>query len=170
MKKWLWIPILVILFFLYCCQRQEKADRRDVAPEGKGEKKAAIALTIGDNLNLAEEKMEKGEVSDGAVLLLDSVLLAKPREQWPEGFLESISSAKERFAEGDFSGAVARVTMALDLIKDPEDTGRSIESGGVAPLAKAMKRKIAEAREEFKKGNVDRGVISVLQALQLFAP
>ncbi len=170
MKKWLWIPILVILFFLYCCQKQEKVDQSDMASGSEGEKTAAIALTIGNNLDLAEENLVKGQVSEGAGLLLDSVLLAKPREQWPKGFVANVSSAKEQFAAGNVSGAVENVTMALDLVGLPEEIGLSTENGEVAPLAAVMKGKIEEAREEFKKGNVDRGVISILQALQLFAP
>jgi hypothetical protein len=40
----------------------------------------------------------------------------------------------------------------------------------MAPLAEVVKAKIAEAEDSFKEGKVDQGVISILEALQLFAP
>lgn len=170
MKKWLWIPILVILLFMFCCQKQDKAEQTGVATESGGEKVAAIAQTIENNLDLAVENLEKGQVGDGAGLLLDSVLLVKPHGQWPEGFADNISTAKEHFAAGNFLDAVGSVSEALDLITQPEDNEQSTESGEITPIAAIMKGKITEAKEEFKKGNADQGVISILEALQLFAP
>ena len=170
MKKWLWVPILVILFFLYCCQRQEKVEHADAATESGGETIAAIALTIGNNLDSAVESLERGQVAEGVGLLLDSVLLVKPHDQWPEGFAENIASAKEHFTAGSYSDAVGDVTNALDLIKQTEDREISSEGGEIAPVAAVIKEKIAEAKEEFTQGNVDRGVIAILEALQLFAP
>ncbi len=82
----------------------------------------------------------------------------------------NVSSAKEHFTTGNFSDAVGYVSKALNLIKQPVDTDQSTESGEIVPVAAIMKGKIAEAKEEFKKGNVDLGVISILEALQLFAP
>lgn len=170
MKKWLWIPILVILLFMFCCQKQDKAKQTGVATESGGEEVAAIAQTIENNLDLAVENLEKGQVGDGAGLLLDSVLLVKPHGQWPEGFADNISTAKEHFAAGNFLDAVGSVSEALDLITQPEDNEQSTESGEITPIAAIMKGKITEAKEEFKKGNADQGVISILEALQLFAP
>lgn len=170
MKKWLWIPILVILFFLFCCQTQDKVEQKDIAKQDKGEQIAAIAQTIGINLDLATESLEKGQLGDGTGLLLDSVLLVKPHDQWPEGFTTNVSSAKEHFAAGNFADAVGFVSKALNLIKQPDDIKHSTEGGEIAPLAAIMKGKIAEAKDEFKKGNEDQGVIAILEALQLFAP
>lgn len=170
MKKWLWIPILVILLFLFCCQKQDKAEQIGVATESGGEGIAAIAQTIENNLDLAVENLEKGQVGAGAGLLLDSVLLVKPHDQWPEGFSGHISSAKEHFTAGNFPDAVGSVSEALDLITQPDDTEQSTESGEITPVAAIMKGKITEAKEEFKKGNANQGVISILETLQLFAP
>jgi hypothetical protein len=169
MKKWLLIPILVILFFLLCCQSQEKAEETEVVEESGSGRIAAIAQTIANNLDLAVENLEKGQIGEGAGLLLDSVLLAKPNDMWPEGFSDNISTAKENFVTGNFSDAVGNVTKALNLIKQPEDAEQSAESGEMAPLAEIMKGKIEESKEQFKKGNPDGGVISILEALQLFA-
>jgi hypothetical protein len=170
MKKWLWIPILVILIFLFCCQKQDSTKQTGVATESGGEGIAAIAQTIGANLDMAVENLEKGQLGDGTGILLDSVLLVKPLDQWPEGFVGNVSSAKEHFTTGNFSDAVGYVSKALNLIKHPDDTDQSTESGAIASVAAAMKGKIVEAKEEFKKGNGDQGVIAILEALQLFAP
>ena len=170
MKKWLWIPILVILFFLYCCQGQEKVEHADTSTESGGETITEVARSIGRNLDSSVESLERGQVAEGVGLLLDSVLLVKPRDQWPEGFAENIASAKEHFTAGSYSHAVGDVTKALDLIKQTEDTELSPEGGEIAPVAAVIKEKITEAKEEFTKGNVDRGVITILEALQLFAP
>jgi hypothetical protein len=170
MKKWLWIPILVILFFLLCCQGQDKDEPTEIAEESGDEGVAAVAQTIATNLDLAVENLEKGQVGEGAGLLLDSVLLVKPHDHWPEGFGDNISSAKDNFTKGNFVDAVGYVTGALDLIKQPEKTAQSTGGGEIAPLAAVMKGKIAEAKEEFIKGNADGGVVSILEALQLFAP
>ena len=90
MKKWLWIPILVILFFLLCCQGNDKAEQTEMAGESNGGEIAAIAQTIANNLDLAAENLEKGQIGEGTGLLLESVLLVKPHDQWPEGFVDSL--------------------------------------------------------------------------------
>ncbi len=170
MKKWLWIPILVILFFLLCCRGKDKAEQTEMAGKSGGEEIAAVAQTIANNLDLAVESLEKGQIGEGAGLLLDSILLVKPHDQWPEGFVDSVSSAKDNFTTGNFSDAVGDVNNALDLIKQREEVEQPKESGEIAPLAAVMKEKIAEAKEGFKQGDADGGVISILEALQLFAP
>jgi hypothetical protein len=170
MKKWLWVPILVILIFLFCCQKQEKAEQTDLGTESEVAGIAAIAQTIASNLDLAVENLEKGQLGEGTGLLLDSVLLVKSQDKWPEGFVEYISSAKEQFEVGNFQDAVGNVTNALNLVKQPSDLEQSAESEKIAPLAAIMKGKISEAKEEFKKGNGDLGVVAILEALQLFAP
>ncbi len=170
MKKWLWVPILVILLFLFCCQKQDRAEQTVVETESGGEEIAAIAQTIGNNLDMAIENLEKGHLGEGTSILLDSVLQVKPLDQWPEGFVGNVSSAKEHFTTGNFSDAVGYVSQALKLITQPADSEQSKESGEIGPVAVIMKGKIAEAKEEFKKGNGDQGVISILEALQLFGP
>jgi hypothetical protein len=170
MKKWLWVPILVILFFLFCCQKKEKTEQMEIALEGEGEHISAIAETVGNNLDLAIEDLEKGQFGAGTGKLLDSVLLVKPQSQWPEGFVSNISTAKEFFETGNFSDAVEYVSKALNLVKLPDETKQSTESEKIAPVAAIIKGKIAEAKEEFKKDNADSGVIAILEALQLLAP
>jgi hypothetical protein len=170
MKKWLWVPILVLLFFLFCCQKQDEVEQIDVPEEGSGGKMAAIAQTIANNLDSAVKNLEKGRVSEGAGLLLDSVLLVKPRDQWPEGFEDHIASAKANFKVGNLNDAVGDVRDALGLIKPPEKSAQTADAGEVAPLAVAMKGKITEAKESFAQGNASQGVIAILEALQLFAP
>jgi hypothetical protein len=71
---------------------------------------------------------------------------------------------------GNFAGAVGNLNDALDLIKQSGESEQTTESGEIAPVAEVLKGKIAAAKEEFKKGNADLGVISILEALQLFAP
>lgn len=170
MKKWLWVPILVILIFLFCCKKQGKAEQTDPGTESGVAGIGAIAQTIENNLDLAVENLEKGQVGAGTGLLLDSVLLVKPQDQWPEGFVGNVSSAKDQFAAGNFPDAVGYVSKALSLVKRPENSEQSTESAMIAPLAAIMKEKIAEAKEDFKKGDRDQGVIAVLESLQLFAP
>lgn len=170
MKKWLLIPILVILIFLFCCQKQEISEKTSPVKEGRAGEPAAIAQTIGKNLDSAVENLEKGQVAEGTGLLLDSVLLVKPHDQWPEEFVGNISSAKDHFAEGNFASAVESVSKALELIEQPSDSEQSTESGEIASLAAIVRGKIEDAREEFIKGNGDLGVIVILEALQLFAP
>jgi hypothetical protein len=169
-KRWLWIPILVILVFLLCCRNQDNAEQTQVSEETMGGGIAAVAQAIENNLDLAVGNLENGRVGEGAGLLLDSILLVKPRDQWPAGFRDHIAQAKEHFAAGSFSDGVGEVTSALDLIKQPVDAVQSGEEGEIAPIAAILKGKIAEAKEEFKKGNADQGVIALLEALQLFAP
>jgi hypothetical protein len=170
MKKWLWVPILVILFFLFCCKNQDKAGQEKVVTESGSEGIASIAQKVESNLDLAVENLAQGQVGGGANLLLDSVLLVKPHDQWPVGFADNVSTAKEHFASGNFPDAVGCVSKALDLIKPPEDTEPSAESGEMASIAALMRGKISEAKVEFEKGNADKGVISILEALQLLAP
>ena len=170
MKKWLWAPILVILIFLFCCQKQEKAEQTDLGTESEVMGIAVIAQTIGNNLDLAVASLEKGQLGEGTGLLLDSVLLVKPQDSWPEGFVKYVSSAKEQFAAGIFADAVGNVTEALHLVKQSSDIEQPTESENIAPLAEIVKWKISEAKEAFQKGNGDLGVISILEALQLFAP
>jgi hypothetical protein len=170
MKKWLLIPILVILIFLFCCQKQKEVEQAELRTESGIAEPAAIAQTIGKNLDLAVENLEKGQLGEGASLLLDSVLLVKPQDRWPEGFVGNISAAKDQFTEGNISAAVGSISKALSLIKKTDESGQSTDSGEIAPLGAIMKGKITEAKEEFIKGNGDQGVIALLEALQLAAP
>ncbi len=170
MKKWLWVPILVILFFLFCCKNQDKAGQENVVTQSGSEAFAAIAQKVKTNLDLAVENLAQGQVGDGARLLLDSVLLVKPHDQWPAGFADDVSTAKEHFASGNIPDALGCVSKALDLIKPSENDEPSVESGEIASVASLMKEKISEVKEEFEKGNADKGVILILESLQLLAP
>jgi len=170
MKKWPWIPILIIMLIIFCCQKQETVEQAETETENAAEGIPAIAQKVAAYLDLAVENLAEGRISDGAGLLLDTVLLVKPREQWPEGFVEHISAAKEHFASDNFADGVGNVSAALDLIKTPVEMESSKEDGEISPLAALMKDKIEEAKDMFQKGDEDQGVASILEVLQLFAP
>jgi hypothetical protein len=170
MKYREWVLILVILLFIFGCQKQETAEQTGIETEKTAEEIPPIDEKVAANLDLAMESIAKGQVSDGASLLLDSVLLVKPDDQWPEGFVKHITEAKENFVSENISDGLGNVSAALNLLKRPEGTEQSEESGEIAPIAALIINKIEEIKEMFKKGEGDQGVISILETLQLFGP
>lgn len=54
--------------------------------------------------------------------------------------------------------------------KDTEKVQKKDEPARIAPIAEIMRDKILAAREEFKEGKADNGVILILEALQLISP
>ena len=182
MKKWLIIPILILLFIIFACKKPgEQAEMRAAKTDKQiQEKIAPIAQEVANNLDSALKAFQAGNAAEGAARLLDAVLLVKPRETWPEGFENAISQAKEKFQAGQFSAGVGLVSDALALIKPPvqaeeekeEVAGEDIEpqEREPAPVAEAVRNKILAAGEEFKEGNGDEGVILLLEALELLGP
>jgi len=170
MKKWLWIPILIIVLIVFCCQKQEKVEQTETETKNIVGEIPAIAQKVAVNLDLAVESLAKGQMSDGAGLLLDTVLLVKPHEQWPEGFVDHIAAAKEHFASDNFTDGAGNVSAALDLIKTSVETEPSEEGGEIASIATLIKDEIEKSKEMFKKGDVNQGVASILEVLQRFAP
>jgi protein involved in sex pheromone biosynthesis len=182
MKKWLIIPILILLFIIFACKKQgEQAEMRAAKTDKQlQEQDAPIAQEIATNLDTTIKAFQAGNAAGGAAKLLDTVLLVKPRESWPEGFESAISQAKEKFQAGQFSAGVGLVSDALALIRPPaqaeeekeEVAGEDVESQErePAPMAEAVRNKILAAGQEFKEGNGDEGVILLLEALELLGP
>ena len=53
---------------------------------------------------------------------------------------------------------------------DIEQAQKKEEPSQIAPIAQLMRGKILSAMDEFKKGNADKGVIFILESLQLLGP
>jgi hypothetical protein len=182
MKKWLIIPIIILLLIIFACKKQSeqaglRAEKTDKQLQAQN---APIAQEVATNLDTAIKAFQAGNTAGGAAKLLDTVLLVKPRESWPEGFASAISQAKEKFQAGQFSEGVGFVSDALALIRPPveaeeekgELAGEDIKprEREPAPVAEAVRNKILAAGEEFKEGNGDEGVILLLEALELLGP
>lgn len=162
MKKWLWIILLVVLLIIFSCQK-EKKDMHDM-------------------LHSAMDNLAAGKVSEGTNLLIDVVLLTHPHEELPEKFKEKLLSAKNYFQSQDFGKASELVSEALVVFKsglEGESQTLGQESAEVPetdveqqvfPVAQMIKENIIQAVEEFKSGNRDKGVILILESLELFGP
>ncbi len=176
MNKWLWI--LLLAFFaviLLACktERSESTPFESVAP---------VAQQIATNIQTAQEKLAAGQVSEGAGLLLDSVLLARPRASWPAGFEEQLETAQEQFQASEFKDAVGSTTKALELFKasvsateelgkpEAEEAENAQPKETPAGVAGAVQKNLASAAEKFKAGDADGGIILILEALTVFAP
>jgi hypothetical protein len=182
MKKWLIIPILILLFIIFACKKQgEQAEMRAAKTDKQlQEQIAPIAQEVANNLDSAIKAFQAGNAAEGAAKLLNASLLVKPSESWPEGFESAVSQAKEKFQAGQFSAGVGLVSDALALIRPPVEAKQEKEEAAGAdiepqereptPVAEAVRNKILAAGEEFKKGNGDAGVILLLEALELLAP
>ena len=185
MKKWIWIAIFVLIIFLLFCQKQTKEEQAGLEKPQDTEKVASIAEEVENKTSLAISNFAEGKVDEGANLLLDAILLTRPSGSWPGNFENSILTAKERFQEGNIQKGVELISDALQLIKpatdipvekakkgpkDVEQVQKKDEPARIAPIAEIMRDKILAAREEFKEGNADKGVILILEALQLFSP
>ncbi len=182
MKKWLIIPILILLFIIFACKKsREQAEMRAAKTDQQlQEQIAPIAQEVASNLDSAIKAFQAGNAADGATKLLETVLLIRPRESWPEGFESAVSQAKEKFQAGQFSAGVGLVSDALALIREPaeaeEEKGEAVgeevepQEKEPAPVAEAVRNKILAAGEEFKEGNGDTGIILLLEALELLAP
>jgi hypothetical protein len=185
MKKWIWISIFILLFFLLFCQKQTKEEPASLEKPREPEKISSIAEEVENKTSSAISSLTEGKVDEGANLLLDAVLLTRPSGSWPDNFENSILEAKEQFQEGNIQKGVELVADALQLMKsatdipkekteeeskDVEQVQTIDEPSQIAPIAKLIRDKISAAREEFKDGNADKGVILILEALQLFSP
>jgi outer membrane biosynthesis protein TonB len=168
MKKWLWIPILVVVLILLSCQKKEKI--------------LSIDQELHDMLHAAMDSMEAGNASGGASLLIDAVLLTRPQEEMPEMFKEMLLSAKNHFLRDDFSEGGELVSEALVVFKsglggegqipdqEPADVPEKDTKVKVFPVAQKIKENILQSIDEFKNGNGDSGVILILESLKLFGP
>ena len=185
MKKWMWISIFILIIFLLFCQKQTREEQASLEKPQDAEKIASIAQEVDNKTSLAISNFAEGKVGEGANLMLDAILLTRPSGSWPDNFENSILAAKEQFQEGNIQKGVELISDALQLMKpstdipvekakkEPEDVEKvqeKDEPSRIAPIAGIMRDKILAAREQFKEGNADKGVILILEALQLFSP
>ncbi|TET19571.1 MAG: hypothetical protein E3J76_06580 [Candidatus Aminicenantes bacterium] len=185
MKKWILIAILILIIILLSCQKQNIEEPAVLEKAKEREESYPIAEKIRTNLLTALDQLEKGNIDKGTELLLDAVLLTSPSENMPEGFENKIFASTDQFQQKNYTEAVELVTEALLIFKagadlpgekDKEertDIGQAQkkeELSQIAPLAELMRSKILSAMDEFKIGNADKGVILILESLQLFAP
>jgi hypothetical protein len=100
----------------------------------------------------------------------------------PEGFENTILLARKKFRAGDIGAGVSLVSDAYkmiqsgrnasdkaseDIIKDVENKQKKDLS---TPIAEIVKNKIAEAHQEYQKGNADKGIARLLESILLFSP
>jgi hypothetical protein len=185
MKKWILIAILILIIILLSCQKQNIEEPAVLEKAKEREESYPIAEKIRTNLLTALDQLEKGNIDKGTELLLDAVLLTSPSENMPEGFENKIFASKDQFQQKNYTEAVELVTEALLMFKagadlpgekdkeertDIEQAQKKEELSQIAPIAQLMRSKILSAMDEFKKGNADKGVIFILESLQLLSP
>jgi hypothetical protein len=185
MKKLILIPVFILIIMLLFCQKQNKEELVSLEKAQEKERIAPIAKEVENRISSAINNLEKGNVTEAANLLLEAILLTKPSEYLPDDFEEIILAAKEQFQAGNIHKGVELVSEALMIVKsdseikeerdraEPKDVGqpqKKDEPPPIAPIAEMVRNKILAAREEFKKGNADKGVILILESLQLFGP
>lgn len=170
MKKWIWMPILILLIILLSCQKQNKEEPFPIAQE------------VENKILSSLDQFKEGKVAEGAGSLMEAVLLTEPSEYMPEGFENKILAAKDLFLEGNIFNGIELVSEALQLVKsssdmtgekdkeEPGDTESVQKKDEPGPIAELVRNNILSALEEFKKGNSDQGVILILEALLLLAP
>lgn len=178
----MWISIFILIIFLLFCQKQTREEQASLEKPQNEEKISSIAQEVENKTSLAISNFAEGKVDEGANLLLDVILLTRPSGSWPDNFENSILAAKEQFQEGKIQKGVELISDSLQLIKpatdipkekakkEPKDVEQVQKKDEIAPVAKLIRDKILAAREEFKEGNADKGVILILEALQLFSP
>lgn len=181
----MWISIFILIIFLLFCQKQTREGQVNSEKPQSEEKISSIAKEVENKTSSAISNLAEGKVDEGANLLLDAILLTRPRGSWPGNFENSILTAKEQFQEGKIQKGVELISDALQLMKsttdislekakkDPKDAEKvqkKDEPARIAPIAEIMRDKILAAREEFKEGNADKGIILILEALQLLSP
>ena len=185
MKKWILIAILILILILLSCQKQSMEEPAVSEKAKQTEKPYPIAEHIRTNLLTALDQIEKGNINKGTELLLNVVLLTRPSEKMPEGFEDKILGAKEKFQQNNYAEAVELVSRALTIYKnsvdlpgekdkeertDAKQAQKKEAPPQIAPIAELMRSKVLAAMDEFKKGNADKGVIFILESLQLFGP
>jgi len=167
---WLFVVLVVGLLFSGCQKKQAQSP----VPEPAKPTVAPLAQNVDTILTAAVSRIENSEVSQGVLLLLDAIMATRPTELWPNGFVQTIAVCRDHFQKNDFrSGgeAASRALATLGFSANPASPqGTSATSGQIPPLAERVKAGIVAAKEEFKKGNADDGVVIILQTLQMLAP
>ena len=182
MKKWIWIPIIILLIILLSCQKQNKQEPEASEKAQKEENIAPVGETVRENLLTAMEELKAGKAGQGAQLLLETVLLVKPKENFPKGFENKIFRAKEQFQSGGFNKGAEFISEALDIFKSatasPQGNAvekssglEQVQSDEVAfPITEKIRNNILRAMELFREGNADKGIVLILESLLLFSP
>ena len=158
MKKWILILAAMLLILPFGI---ETRDLQDVPP---------VAQQIAGKIQLAIQNYKEDKVPEGATLLCDVILMTRPRTLWPEGFAETVDSAKSMFRKGQFSEGVADIKQAIKIFQPEQSTSSGEGDGQVANLARVILNKIESALEKFKAGEADRAVLLILESLALLAP
>ena len=177
MRKGIWILVFIVSIIMISCQEQNKDASGILKDTQEQEEPYAVAEKINSNILSAMDELKNGKIAEGADLLLEAVLLTKPREYMPEGFENVISSARDQFQEGNVSKGVELVSDALQMIqpsreekeelKDMEQIEKKVEP---PPIAEIVSQKVSAAHQEFQKGNADKGVVLLLESIRLFGP
>jgi len=181
MKKGILISTFIVFIIMISCQGQNK-DEFGTLDNTQEEQPYAVAEKIDSNILSAMDELRNGNVIEGADFLLEIVLLTRPKEYMPEGFEEKISLARDHFRGGNLSEGIKLASEALLLI---ESSGGALEGKGMEelkqvaqtqekdstpPIAEIVSYKILAAHQQFQSGNADKGVVLLLESLQLFVP
>jgi len=151
MKKWGFIPVIIMVLILVGCggtetqneqgEENQSAESQSMesqtADESEESQPAAIAETVRANLMQALEELEQGNVEKGSELIKQSIALVYPEGQVPP--LEA---------------------------SEPE-TETQAEEGEIAPVAQIVRDRIQGAIEQFEAGNAESGVKLLQEALSL---
>ncbi len=98
MKKWILFSVLVFLLIVFLsCQKTSTEGVSKSQEKLHAEKIAPVAQSLEGLIDTAVVNFQKGEVAEGVAMLLDGILLVKPKENWPDGFVATVSTAKEQF-------------------------------------------------------------------------
>ncbi len=175
MKKWIIVPAICLLL-LSACSKGDSPEPAEEATAPAEESIGAVAAQIAANLDDAKASLSEGEIAKGLGMLLDVTLLTRPEDQLPEGFKETITSAREAFNRMDFAAGGESVAEAWQIWSS--ETGLSSETRAgeaeaertPAPVAEGMSKLIDASKEDFKQGLANEGVAKILQALLLISP
>ena len=129
-----------------------------------------LAQMIAENLQAAIQNYKDDQVPEGAMLLCDVILMTRPEASWPEGFTDAVDSAKDFFERAAFSEGAGYIKRAMKIF-NPDYSEPSDQSGGsMAAIGRLILNKINTAIENFKAGDADQGVLSILESLALLGP
>lgn len=130
----------------------------------------ALAQQILDMTQRAIQNFKDDNVSEGATLLCDVVLMTRPRESWPEGFSGAMDSARNSFRNADFPEGVSHIKKAIKIHNSDYAETSGETDGSMAAIGRLILKKIEAAIENFKEGDTDSAVLSILESLALLSP
>ena len=130
----------------------------------------ALAQQILDMTQKAIQNYKEDNVTEGATLLCDVVLMTRPRDSWPEGFFGALGSARESFRNAAFPEGVSHIKRAINIHKPDHMDMSAVTSGSKAAIAQLILTKIESAIENFKTGDADSAVLLILESLALLNP